>query len=104
MRPPYYASGCAIDEHDYTFRAGERDWRYGLRRKGMNGYLSSGYISSIFIGYYNDYYERTTGNYIWIPGWSGFEVGERYIKDGDEWERGTSYRADGTETQYDKKC
>ncbi len=104
MRRPYCESGCAVDEHDNDFWAGEWDGHYGLRGKGMDGRLSCGDISSIFIGYYKNYRSPTTGNYIYIEGWGEFKVGERYIKDGKMWDRGTSYRADGTETQYDKKC
>ncbi len=54
----------------------------------------------IIIGYYENGY-GSPGNYIQI--WSGriFEVGERYIKEGKLWRRGTRYNRDGTEEQYD---
>ncbi len=45
----------------------------------------------------------STGDYIAIFSSGNFEVGERYLKDGERWNRKTEYKTDGTEEQYDFK-
>ncbi len=52
-----------------------------------------------------EYYENgrwSTGNYIIIHSDYWFKVGERYMKDGKRWERGTWYHKNGKEEQYDE--
>ncbi len=58
---------------------------------------------SIIIGYFQDD-DWSTGNYIYIASDGVFEVGEAYEKEGKKWERGTEYKTNGSEEQYDKEC
>ncbi len=60
------------------------------------------YDDQITIGYFDDDDYKGTGNYIQISVDGVFRVGERYMKDGDKWVRGTQYNLDGTEEQYDE--
>ncbi len=61
---------------------------------------------TISIGYYENG-ELSTGHYItinkWGDSWGEFRVGENYKKDGEKRisSRGTIYKKDGTEEQYD---
>ncbi len=58
---------------------------------------------AVFI--YIAYFENgglSTGNFIEIDPRGEFAVGERYLKDGEIWRRGTDYKKDGTEEQYDR--
>ncbi len=57
----------------------------------------------IMIGYFENGWS-STGNYIHIYSDGGFQVGDMYLTDGEIWNRGTSYKTDGTEKKYDKKC
>jgi hypothetical protein len=43
----------------------------------------------------------STGNYIWIESDGDFRVGERCLKVGEEFDRGTKYMANGKEEKYD---
>jgi hypothetical protein len=44
-----------------------------------------------------EYGRWSTGGYIKIYYDGKFEVGEKYMKDGKQWSRGTWYLADGSE-------
>ncbi len=54
----------------------------------------------ILIGFVDN--GECTGNYITIRNDGYFEVGEIYLKDGDECMRGTRYNTDGIEEQCDE--
>ncbi len=59
---------------------------------------------NIGIGYFENDSWWTTGNYIIINSISGFfKVGEIYMKYGNTWRRGTEYKTNGIEENYDYK-
>ncbi len=63
------------------------------------GIKKDNYTDEISIGCFENSVV-TTGNYIQIF-WDGnFRVGERYLKDGEKWYRGTWYMTDGSEQKY----
>ncbi len=45
--------------------------------------------------------DYATGNYILIFRWGNFYVGEVYMKDGKRLDKGTVYRTDEEEEEYD---
>ncbi len=94
MRPDtsnYWKDGLFGDTYFGEINKNNRPHGRGLRIYN-NGHITIGYFQNGF---------RSTGNYIDIDSDGEFRVGEFYFKDGLECRRGTLYRVDGSEKEYD---
>jgi hypothetical protein len=93
MRP---GAEYLVEDDEFT-GVGELNQYNELHGRGIEIYD----CGTITIGFFENG-KLSTGNYIRIYRNGKFKVGEKCIEDGVKMNRGTVYRTDGTESQYDE--